>query len=288
MVSLGAMPGETQSSAEGISADGSVIVGFTPSSATGQVFKWTAQTGFVGLGWNSVAVDVSADGSVIAGGPYIWSQVLGRTQLPLSTGHNGLTPDGSVVVGNTELKRMPARWSAATGLQLLGDLPGGILGGLASGVSADGSVVVGFSGSSNSSDEAFRWTADGGMIALGDLAGGDFRSLAIDVTADGSTIVGWSISDVGEEAFYWQEGRGMRRLRDVLESDFRLDLSEWTLNHATAISRDGTFIVGNGTNPAGMREAWIAVIPEPGTWVLTLTGAALLGCGALRITRKRA
>jgi uncharacterized membrane protein len=115
------------------------------------------------------------------------------------------------------------------------------------------------------------------MVGLGDLPGGEYRSLAIDVTADGSTVVGWSVSDLGEEAFYWQSISGMRPLSDVLINDYGLDLNGWTLNHASAISPDGAVIVGNGTNPAGIREAWIAVIPEPGTFVLAAIGAAGIG-----------
>jgi hypothetical protein len=63
---------------------------------------------------------------------------------------------------------------------------------------------------------------------------------------------------------------------------YSFELNGWTLNHALAISADGTVIVGNGTNPAGSREAWIAVIPEPGTFVLTAIGLALISCVAAK------
>ena len=49
----------------------------------------------------------------------------------------------------------------------------------ASGVSADGTVVVGTSQSANGG-EAFRWTAWGGMEGLGDLPESDYRHLARD------------------------------------------------------------------------------------------------------------
>src|SRR3989338_1056297 len=57
----------------------------------------------------------------------------------------------------------------------LGDLSGGGFYSYASGVSADGSVVVG-GGVSASGGEAFRWTSGGGMAALGGLSGGGFFS----------------------------------------------------------------------------------------------------------------
>jgi probable HAF family extracellular repeat protein len=63
----------------------------------------------------------------------------------------------------------------AASFQGLGDLPGVVSLALATGVSADGSVVVGNSQSANGL-EAFRWTQATGMVGLGDLPGGDFRS----------------------------------------------------------------------------------------------------------------
>jgi probable HAF family extracellular repeat protein len=68
----------------------------------------------------------------------------------------------------------------------------GTLGGSTSwalGVSADGSVVVGWA-ASNLVDQypAFRWTAAGGMQNLGMLGGN--RSWADGVSADGSVVVG--------------------------------------------------------------------------------------------------
>ena len=57
--------------------------------------------------------------------------------------------------------------------------------------------------------------------------------------------------------------------------DLGLDLTGWQLNNATGISADGLTIVGYGPNPNGDTEAWIAVIPEPSTGLLLMTG--LLG-----------
>jgi len=55
----------------------------------------------------------------------------------------------------------------------LGDLPGGSFSSYADGVSANGSVVVGYGNSANG-NEAFRWTQGTGMVGLGDLSGGIF------------------------------------------------------------------------------------------------------------------
>src|SRR2546423_9505744 len=70
---LGFLPAGDYSTADGVSADGAVIVGRCsgPSSAN-RAFRWTSATGMVSLGtlpggaW-SVARGVSADGFVVVG-----------------------------------------------------------------------------------------------------------------------------------------------------------------------------------------------------------------------------
>jgi probable HAF family extracellular repeat protein len=92
---------------------------------------------------------------------------------------------------------------AGASLTPLGDLPGGGSYSWASGISADGSVVVGSSDSA-SGREAFRWTRGGGMVGLGDLPGGLFGSTASGVSADGSVVVGSSdIDSAFQHAFRW-------------------------------------------------------------------------------------
>jgi probable HAF family extracellular repeat protein len=61
------------------------------------------------------------------------------------------------------------RWTAARGMQNLGTLGGDRS--EARGVSADGSVVVGWAYNAAGHDRAFRWTAAGGMQDLGTLGG---------------------------------------------------------------------------------------------------------------------
>src|SRR5262247_1739273 len=74
---LGDLPGGSfYSSAAGISADGSVVVGMGTSASGYEAFRWTAGGGMVGLGdlpgggFASTAYGVSGDGSVIVGQGY--------------------------------------------------------------------------------------------------------------------------------------------------------------------------------------------------------------------------
>ncbi len=311
MVGLGDLPGgDFYSVANAVSADGSVVVGQegVPSSEAlpspwseltdgsgAHAFRWTEAEGMVSLGslpggeCESVAMGVSADGSIIVGkamsvagrtGPptvaFRWTAAEGMVGLGDLPGGDfyseayGVSADGSVIVGYSSsaasgpYPHMEAfYWTAAEGMVGLGDLPGGDFNSFATAVSADGSVIVGYS-SSASGPEAFRWTAAEGMVGLGDLPGGEFDSRAFAVSADGSVIVGNGSSDAnwsGTEPFVWRADKGMRSLQKVLVDDFGLDLTGWDMTDACGISADSLVIVGYGTNPEIDWEAWVAHIP---------------------------
>ena len=155
------------------------------------------------------------------------------------------------------------RWTSGGGMVGLGDLDGGIFYSVARGISADGSVIVGW-GNSASGYEAFRWSAASEMVGLGDLAGGNYYSVAFSASADGAVIVGWGTTPWGSEAFIWDRANGMRSLQDFLMTDFGLDLTGWQVSYAASVSADGTSIAGYGTNPDGFTEAWVATVPIPG------------------------
>jgi probable HAF family extracellular repeat protein len=293
MVGLGDLPGDVFSSeASAVSADGSVVVGQSKSASGSEAFRWTQATGMVGLGdlpggsFYSGASGVSADGSVVVGnsqsanvGLYFseafrWTQATGMVGLGLLEGGvssraSAVSANGSVVVGNSFNEAF--RWTQATGMVGLGKEFGYAVASSASGVSADGSVVVGVGFSSGFDvTEAFRWTQQTGMVGLGDLPGGVFSSSAARISGDGSVVVGGGTSANGNEAFIWNSAQGMRSLQQVLTNDYGLDLTGWSLNRANAISADGLTVVGEGTNPSGNTEAWIARLdpqpdPEPGT-----------------------
>jgi probable HAF family extracellular repeat protein len=302
MVGLGDLSGgEFRSTALGVSADGSIVVGESASANGGaEAFRWTQATGMVGLGdlpggeFGSSASGVSADGSVVVGfgfssdvaplpfEAFLWTQATGMVGLGNLAGGtfggaNGVSANGSVVVGSSSngnpfTPRTEAfRWTQATGMVGLGDLPGGSFFSSATGVSGDGSVIVGV-GAGVGSREAFRWTQATGMVGLGDLAGGSFNSIATGVSGDGSVVVG--IGNAGNSStnrtFIWNSSQGMRNLQEVLTNDYGLNLTGWTLSEPTGISADGLSIVGWGTNPSGQTEAWFARLdgepnPQPGT-----------------------
>jgi probable HAF family extracellular repeat protein len=316
MVGLGFLPGAGSggSLAFGVSADGSVIVGGSSSAAGSQAFRWTAASGMVGLGYVpggtfSGATNVSANGSVVVGfntvslrgeEAFRWTQaggMVGLGDLPggdFQSSASAASADGSVVVGtgrssgafNTEVGQEAFRWTQATGMVGLGELPGGAFYSSARDMTADASVVVGRSASARGF-EPFRWTAAGGMVGLG-LLPGSTSGYANAVSADGSIIVGVADQSSSTRAFIWNSATGLRYLQDALVNDLGYNLTGWTLTGANDISADGRWVVGTGVNPSGQREAWlanIAPIPEPSS--VALAGLGLAGLAGYGWRRRR-
>jgi probable HAF family extracellular repeat protein len=161
MTGLGDLPGGAGiSRANGISADGSVIVGTGTSASGTEAFRWTAATGMVGLGdlpgssFRSDATAISADGTVIVG--------------------NSASSTGSEAF----------RWTAATGMQGLGVWPGSPNAvSRAFDVNADGTVIVG--NAIVGGTEAVVWRNSGDIERLWDV----LLSAGVNPAADGWTLL---------------------------------------------------------------------------------------------------
>ena len=135
----------------------------------------------------------------------LWSysfQLIG----PVGGGATDVSADGSWVVGSNGT--FAYRWSQATGLQVLGDFPGGLDLSIAYAVSGDGNVVAGVSNDSIG-QRAFRWTPTNGMQRLGDLPGGSVADFATAISGNGEEIFGRSHSSRGFEGFRWTSANGM-------------------------------------------------------------------------------
>ncbi len=163
--------------ATSVNQDGTAIVG---NYAGSQAFVWTSAAGMQGLGvlptrLGAVANDVSGDGTTAVGYSYTWSGSTGYTFLDAF------------------------RWTAAGGMEDLGVLPGDDFS-YATGVSRDGSVVVGTSYTlvGGYTAHPFLWTSTLGMVdlttyltALGvDLTGWNLGD-AQGISADGSALFGY-------------------------------------------------------------------------------------------------
>ncbi len=179
-----------------VSADGTVAVGGLANGTSGWApFRWEAGV-LTSLGpyWDAKAEAVSADGSVIVGGDFRWE---GGTVSNLVSpfGAYGVSADGSVIVGvGHELGLwwgpVAARLTDGTFEMLGGDLPlrPDWLS-MATGASADGSVIVG--GSFYLSDllRGVRWI-DGVPSELPPGSDDYNMTFAWGVSADGNVAVG--------------------------------------------------------------------------------------------------
>src|SRR6516162_4790470 len=177
----------------------------------------------------------------------------------------GVNADGTVVVG--EGLTIPShgqafRWTAASGMVGLGFLPGRDFS-TANGVNADGKVVVGSSARFRLPPpvQAFRWTAATGMVGLGFLPG-DNESLANGVNAGGTVVVGQALDASGpNQAFRWTAETRMQSVLTLLLAAKVVTMTGWQLRSANGVSADGTVIVGDGVDPLGNAQGWIARLP---------------------------
>jgi len=243
--------GDVFSKATGVSADGTVVCGFSTTAAGDQAFIWTATGGMVALG------DLPGGGT--------------------QSHARGVSADGTTIVGDAESANgvEAFRWTAATGMVGLGDLPGAGFHSIANAVNADGTVIVGegqstLSGATGS--EAFRWTA-AGLQPLGDLPGGSFSSVATGVSADGVRVSGYGSSaasgPTGTEAFNWWLGVGMGGLGDAPGGAF--------VSKAFGVSADGVLFTGSTTTSLGAQPGKAAKTFE-GT-LLSMVQLSGLGVG---------
>jgi len=173
--------------------------------------------------------------------------------------------------------------AATPSFQGLGDLPGGSFASWASGMSADGSVVVGNS-TYTCGTSAFRWTSDSGMQGLGilDVCPEPFDSsatFAYATSADGSVVVGcteveWGLvipPYSGKWALRWTSDSGPEWLGDLPGGNFDTE--------ARATSSDGSVVVGYGlpTFEDGIPFPTI-IVPKVFRWTEE-TGMVNLGSG---------
>ncbi len=265
--------GVTLYSAYGVSTNGNFIVGRTDNS---KAFRWT-QGGAIEIlpelanSSGSTAYAVSDDGKFVVGSTnknginkaFLWEESTNTTSNFLDVLNNNpnehtraydISSDGSVIVGSKGAKAF--RWKknqlGLPPIPKLFELPDSISS-IAYSVSYDGSVVVGKSRLNTGTDEAFRWENDN-IINLGHIT--DFRhSVAKGVSGNGNVAIGYvSTTGTPEKAFRWTSSTGMQTIPEWLG----VNTTGWALKEATATNEDGSIVVGNGVNPDGQSEAWLA------------------------------
>jgi probable HAF family extracellular repeat protein len=274
MAPLGDLPGGGFSSeAFAVSGDGSIVVGDgdsgrsttidvpgegpTTFTAHQEAFRWDATGGMQALG-------ILGPGT--AYGEYY------------STGA-AISADGSVIVGSTTItdNNTAYLWTEAGGMQGLPIC--GFCEQQGYGISPDGKKILSGIPHQSHGGTTVIWDRETGETTDFTFPDGtSFVAPALDASHDGSVLVGFLELEGEDEqhAWIWRAGEAQARLLVDVLAEAGLDLTGWHLEAATSISANGHTIAGYGINPDGVREAWVATIPEPATGVLVALGVAFL------------
>jgi uncharacterized membrane protein len=277
--------------AKGVSLDGQTIVGESGFTLSGQPFERRNGRIWTGVGTPDqleqvfsnmyYATAVTPDGQHVVGeirGPgllpvpldaFRWTNAGGVEDLGVvpesqTQGSNAqaVSADGTVTVGwcFTPDATVAARWVQGVGMVRLSGVPTDNYS-EGDGMSPDGTIVVGTVG-----QDAFRWSVGAGLVNIGRLAdtddAGASQAIAVGTTANGSVIVGYTqfqrLDDGSffDAAFIWDQAHGMRGLQQALSDDYGISTRGWTLDRATAITPDGSTIVGYGSD-GGVTEGWV-------------------------------
>lgn len=216
----------------------------------------------------SYANGVSADGSVVVGSSgkeaFLWTSGAGMVKLAMPDGRpsnssgfaSAVSDDGSVVAGRlSSATSSVLRWTSAGVVEWIEPS----LDAYPTGMSADGEVIIGsaeFAGVT----EAFRWTRLGGIVSLGRPTECSSTSSSA-VSGNGRVVAVRCSSSSGIRSYLWDVVGGYRRLEDVLES-IGAHATDGDEINTYQLSFDGSTIVGVAF-PPGTAETrpWIARLP---------------------------
>jgi hypothetical protein len=128
--------------------------------------------------------------------------------------------------------------------------------GEAFGVSADGNLSVGFTDVPGDRTRAVLWNARTNSVTT---LSSQPEAKALAISGDGQVVVGYEVYDQAN-ATRWADGTS-NTVIDLLTAA-GITMTGWTLTQAQGASRDGAVIVGEGINPQGQTEGWVAVLPR--------------------------
>jgi probable HAF family extracellular repeat protein len=214
------------------------------SVVEGNLLTFQATASDLDIPLNALSFTLSGavpNGATINENTGVFSWTPGPTQSGVYTFDVIVTDNGSPSLSDRETITVTVADAGmgSVSFQGIGDLTGGGFASEVSGISADGSVVVGSSESTPFQLTAVRWTSTGGLVSLGTLPSGTERGVARAASGDGSVIVGNALNGSNQnEAFRWTAATGMVGLGDLPGGFFE--------SLANDVSEDGEVVVGQG------------------------------------------
>jgi uncharacterized membrane protein len=280
-------PGDPNSSAVGISSDGSTIIsGHIGADGFASPALWKKGT-VIDLGhpangctqldnsWGS-GYGVDAHGSKAVGLAWYcqgaegfkWTAHDGNKSLGHPAGNrssraSAISADGKMIVGFWEDPtgpRRPVRWVKGKHDLFLGNKTIGE----ASGVNSDGTNIVGQTPDANGNGVAFVYSDNKGLVLLGTINQGSTDQSFANGVSDNGRVIGWSGDPFsgGTEAFFWNSHRGMKKLSSVLKGMGAKIPAGMTLTTAVSISADGSTMAGQYVDSQFHFGNWMAQIKK--------------------------
>jgi probable HAF family extracellular repeat protein len=224
-----------------VSWDGQIMAGGLASARTGRLYAFRVISGF-----GKTPFDISDLGSLIPDGDSVALDV---------------SADGSIIVGWTTsddvgVQHEPFRWTEATGMVGLGLFKKyGNTRGAATAISADGTVIVGWA-RYQTNDRAFRWTEESGMELLPLVPHLSADAFAYAVSPDGSVIVGGGYNG---SRFVWSAAHGSESL-DMVFTRLGVDITGYGgfLPMAVLEMAGVTYLTGIAYTDTGEQVIWRA------------------------------
>ncbi len=237
---IGASSGSSTSSAWGVSADGSTVVGLGWVSASeAHAINWTEENGMVDMG---------------------------TTVTNRSTRVNVANHDGSIIAGwqDDEIgQRQAAIWE--NGVQTLLDFDNGYPA-TEIGVMSNDGVWYGGSGNFDNGEQAWKYSEATGMVNIGPSPQPMWNGAVSGFSEDGEISVGFyrpfGPFPAEGRGFIHTDAEGMTDLNEYAEA-LEIDTLGMVFALPLAISEDGSTVVGLGKNSNGNLEGFVLKLTEP-------------------------
>lgn len=263
-VTVGSVNGQTNARPIAISGDGTRIYGNTDyvpfewrlNQAPAQMLNLASGTYLSACNTTGLTVVGLISSNSAPDKPLIYDVTSGTASTPTSASYSsaaflGVSGDGLTAVGWGD--SYPIRWTSAG----FSELPGGS--GIARAISSNGQYAVG-----NLSTHAALWSGAGlqTVTDLGQLPSlPNWRTEGHDVSEDGKVVAIQAQPPTGgtDMALIWTSAGGLQKLSDALGAA-GIDVSEWDLKFARAVSANGKIIAGGGVK-GGVSLGFVARMP---------------------------